>query len=157
MDHEVMMDQHANAAGIVRPSILSMVGRAFRLRCPHCGRDRLPERWMKLKLKCGACGLRTERGEEDYFLGGMMLNIVLTEGFLVLAGGILVAATWPDVPWNLMLGIGLVLMAAAPFVFYPLSLCLWIAADLAVRPLTAPELEWHRSSAPGQFRGQRDR
>jgi uncharacterized protein (DUF983 family) len=142
---------------VAKPSILAMVGRALRLRCPHCGRDRLPERWMKLKLKCGACGLRTERGEEDYFLGGMMLNIALAEGLLVLAGGGVVAATWPQVPWTLLLAVGLALMIAAPFVFYPLSLCLWIAADLAVRPLTAAELEWHRASAPGEFRRQRDR
>ena len=148
------MDQRV---GPVRPSIVAMAGRAFRLRCPHCGGDRLTERWMKLKLKCGACGLRTERGEEDYFLGGMMLNIVLAEGVLVLAGGILVAATWPDVPWNLMLAVGLVLMAAAPFAFYPLSLCLWMACDLAVRPVTAQEMEWHRQSREGEFRGQRDR
>jgi uncharacterized protein (DUF983 family) len=137
--------------------MLTMVGRALRLRCPHCGQDRLPERWMKLKLKCGACGLRTERGEEDYFLGGMMLNIALAEGLLVLAGAGIAAATWPEVPWTLMLGIGLVLMIAAPFLCYPLSLCLWIAADLTVRPLTAAELEWHRASVPGEFRRQRDR
>lgn len=149
------MEQRGAAAA--RPSIIRMVGRALRLRCPHCGGDKLPERWMKLKLKCGACGMRTERGEEDYFLGGMMLNIALAEGILVLVGAIVVGATWPDVPWNLMLGVGLALMIAAPFVCYPLSLCLWIAADLAVRPLTVSELEWHRASAEGQFRHQRDR
>jgi uncharacterized protein (DUF983 family) len=151
------MSSEMNPRAFTRTPVLTMLGRALRLRCPHCGGDRLIERWMKLKLKCGACGMRTERGEEDYFLGGMMLNIVLAEGILVVAAGILVAATWPDVPWNLMLGIGLVLMTIAPFAFYPLSLCLWMVCDLAVRPLTAQELEWHRNSAEGQFRHQRDR
>ncbi len=141
----------------VSPGIPTLFGRAARMRCPNCGGDRLPERWMKLKLKCGSCGMRTERGEEDYFLGGMMLNIVLAEGLLVLAALILAAATWPDVPWNVMLWGGLVLMVIAPFAFYPLSLCLWIAADLMVRPLTARELAWHRGSSAGEFRKQRDR
>ncbi|HEY0017565.1 MAG TPA: DUF983 domain-containing protein [Longimicrobium sp.] len=141
----------------VSPRIPTLFGRAARMRCPNCGGDRLPERWMKLKLKCGSCGMRTERGEEDYFLGGMMLNIVLAEGLLVVAALILAAATWPDVPWDLMLWGGLVLMVIAPFLFYPLSLCLWIAADLMVRPLTAGELEWHRASSAGEFRKQRDR
>lgn len=141
----------------VSPGIPTLFGRAARMRCPTCGGDRLPERWMKLKLKCGNCGMRTERGEEDYFLGGMMLNIVLAEGLLVVAAMILAAFTWPDVPWNLMLWGGLVLMVIAPFLFYPLSLCLWIAADLMVRPLTAGELEWHRASSAGEFRRQRDR
>jgi len=93
----------------------------------------------------------------EYRSRSQVLNIVLAEGILVVAAGILAAATWPEVPWNLMLGIGLVLMAIAPFAFYPLSLCLWMVCDLAVRPLTAQELEWHRNSAEGQFRGQGDR
>lgn len=141
----------------VSPGIPTLFGRAVRLRCPNCGGDRLPERWMKLKLKCGSCGMRTERGEEDYFLGGMMLNIVLAEGLLVIAACVLAAVTWPDVPWNVMLWGGLVLMVIAPFFFYPLSLCLWIACDLMVRPLTAGELAWHRNSAAGEFRKQHDR
>jgi uncharacterized protein (DUF983 family) len=141
----------------VSPGIPTLFGRALRLRCPNCGGDRLPERWMKLKLKCGSCGMRTERGEEDYFLGGMMLNIALAEGLLVVAACILTAVTWPDVPWNVMLWGGLVLMVIAPFFFYPLSLCLWIACDLMVRPLTAGELAWHRNSNAGEFRKQRDR
>ena len=31
---------------------------------------------MKMKRACPVCGLRTERGEEDFFLGAMMFNMV---------------------------------------------------------------------------------
>jgi hypothetical protein len=98
-----------------------------------------------------------DRGEEDFFLGGMMWNIILAEGMLLLAGVLLAVLTWPDVPWTFMQWGGVALMAIVPFVFYPLSLTTWLASDILIRPVTAEELAWHRQSGEGEYRSMRDR
>lgn len=134
-----------------------LYARAFSMHCPHCGRGRLMETWFRFKLKCQSCGLRLDRGEEDFFLGGMMWNIVLAEGALLVSALVLGILTWPDVPWTLMQWGGIVLMAAAPFLFYPLSLAIWLASDILIKPVTAEEMEWHRKSEAGEFRKYRDR
>jgi uncharacterized protein (DUF983 family) len=131
--------------------------RGIRLRCPNCGEGRLRQSWLKLKDKCPSCGLRTDRGEEDFFLGGMMWNIVFAEGMLLLAGLAIGILTWPDVPWSLMHWVGTALMVVVPFAFYPFSVGFWLANDIWIRPITESELTWHRKSAPGEFRDRKDR
>jgi uncharacterized protein (DUF983 family) len=138
-------------------SVLKLFIRGISLRCPHCGVGRLRESWLKLKFKCPACSLRSDRGEEDFFLGGMMWNIVFAEGMLLISGLLVGLLTWPDVPWRLLQWLGPALMAIAPFVFYPFSLGFWLANDIALRPLTEEEMAWHRASRPGEFRASRDR
>lgn len=96
--------------------------------------------------------MRTDRGEEDFFLGGMMWNIVMAEGALLLSMVLIGVLTWPDVPWNALRWGGTVLMVVVPFLFYPLSLTVWLASDILIKPVTEEEMEWHRRSAPGEFR-----
>lgn len=134
-----------------------LYARGLTLRCPHCGSGGLLAGWLRFKPKCGGCGMRTDRGEEDFFLGGMMWNIVFAEGALLFSAVLLGILTWPDVPWTLMQWGGVVLMAAVPFLFYPFSLMVWLASDILIRPVTAEEMEWHRGSAPGEFRRYKDR
>ena len=146
-----------------RPSdpVLAPLGvrlaRAARLRCPACGGGPLLESWFRLRPRCPRCGLRTERGEEDFFLGSMMLNLALSEGMLALAFVGLVIALWPDVPWTLLQVGGIVLMILAPLAFYPFSKTIWMAFDLLLRPLTPQELEWHRTSQEREFRPEKHR
>ena len=134
-----------------------LLSRGIRLRCPNCGEGRLRQTWLKLRPKCPVCGLRTDRGEEDFFNGGMMWNIVFSEGALLGAGLLIGILTWPDVPWTLMQWVGVALMAIVPFVFYPFSLGFWLANDIMIRPITEEEMEWHRASEPGQLRRYQDR
>ena len=136
---------------------LRLLSRGVRLRCPHCGEGRLRGGWLKLKPKCPVCGLRTDRGEEDFFNGGMMWNIVFSEGALLGMALLLGVLTWPDVPWGLMQWLGIALMVVVPFVFYPFSLGFWLANDICIRPVTEEEMRWHRASSPGEFRHFRDR
>jgi uncharacterized protein (DUF983 family) len=106
-----------------------------------------------MKSHCPSCGLALQRNEsEDYFLGGMMFNIVLSE--FVWAAGMLIwlLATWPDVPWRLLERVGIPAMAVMPFLFYPVSKTVWLAFDLMFRPATAEELATARppaAAAPG--------
>ncbi|HEX6924817.1 MAG TPA: DUF983 domain-containing protein [Longimicrobiaceae bacterium] len=136
---------------------IRLLARGIRLRCPHCGKGRIRQSWLHLKPKCPECGLRTDRGEEDFFLGGMMWNIVFAEGTLLIMGLLVGILTWPDVPWTLMQWVGIALMVVVPFVFYPFSLGFWLANDIWIRPVTEEEMRWHRASRPGEFRNFRDR
>lgn len=136
---------------------LRLYGRALRLRCPHCGEGRIKGSWMKMKRVCPACGLRTERGEEDFFLGAMMFNLVLAEFFVVLAVVGFTIARWPDVPWDSITWISLALAVIAPFLFYPFGHSIWLASDILIRPVTEDEMEWHRTSPHDAYRKHRDR
>ena len=136
---------------------LRLLARGIGLRCPHCGKGRLRESWLRLKKVCPVCGLRADRGEEDFFNGGMMWNIVFSEGLLLLAALLIGVVTWPDVPWTLIQWSGIALMVIAPFLFYPFSLGFWLACDILIRPVTEGELEWYRSHPPTQFRRFEDR
>ena len=113
---------------------VSLIGRALRVRCPHCGGGPVLVHWLKMRDRCGTCDLALQRGEGDYFLGAMMFNLVLAE--LVFVGILVtsVAVRWPVVPWEgLQIGapIG---MLVAPIVLFPVSRLSWLAFDLAFRP-----------------------
>jgi uncharacterized protein (DUF983 family) len=117
-----------------------LLGRALRLRCPNCGGGRLFQHWLKVRPRCPVCRLRTDRGEGDYFLGAMTVNLLASEAIwaLVFVGAI--ALTWPRVPWGVVQAGGVALMVAAPFALYPFTKTVWLAVDLMFRPVTPDEL-----------------
>lgn len=134
-----------------------LFGRAARLRCPFCGGGSMLASWLTVRSQCPTCGLRTERGEEDFFLGAMMFNLVLSEGLLALVLVALVVASWPDVPWTFLRYGTVVLMALAPFVFFPFSKLIWLAADIMIRPVTPEEMQWYRENHSATYRPFADR
>jgi uncharacterized protein (DUF983 family) len=136
---------------------LKLLGRGIRLRCPNCGKGHIRQSWFHLRPRCPVCGLRTDRGEEDFFLGGMMWNIVFSEGVLLVVGLVVGIATWPDVPWTLIQWVGIALMAVTPFLLYPFSLGFWLANDIWIRPVTPEELAWSRASREDEFRKHHER
>lgn len=108
--------------------------RALRLRCPACGGGPVLLSWFRLAPSCPTCGLRFERGEEGYWVGSYMFNIVASELLFAALGVAVVVATWPHPPWNLITVVGVALMVVAPFVFLPFSKVLFLAFDLLFRP-----------------------
>jgi hypothetical protein len=92
---------------------------------------------------CPRCHLLLDRGESDYFLGGYTVNFVASELVAVVGAGAGVVLTWPDVPWRLLTWILVLLMILAPVMFYPFAKTLWLALDLAFRPLTLGVLAGH--------------
>jgi uncharacterized protein (DUF983 family) len=48
---------------------LTLLARALRLRCPHCGGGPIFVTWSRLVPNCPVCGLGLERGEQGYWLG----------------------------------------------------------------------------------------
>lgn len=114
--------------------LLRMLGRAVTLRCPVCGSGPVRESWFRLRETCGNCGCRLERGEPDYFLGGMMFNLVISELLFALVFVAVLVVRWPTVPWDgIQVGAPLG-MIIAPIVLYPVSKLVWLAVDLAFRP-----------------------
>ncbi|MEO7966553.1 MAG: hypothetical protein ABIT38_21855 [Gemmatimonadaceae bacterium] len=111
-----------------------LISRALRAKCPHCGRGPVLVNWFKLRAACGNCGLSLERGEQDYFLGGMLFNLILAELLFAFVFVTLLVVLWPRVPWDgIQIGAPLG-MAITPFVTYPIGKLLWLAFDLTFRP-----------------------
>ena len=119
-----------------RPRITSLVLRALRLRCPHCGGGPIFVSWSHLVPNCPVCGLGLERGEHGYWLGAYFFNLMAMETvFSVWVVGFLLS-TWPDPPWQLFQAATIALMLVVPFAFFPYSKTLFLAFDLMVRPPT---------------------
>lgn len=108
--------------------------RALRLRCPACGSGPIFDSWFRLTPHCPGCALRFERGEEGYWVGSYMFNIVASELLFAGVGVAVVAATWPTPPWTLLTVGGVVLMLLMPVLFLPFSKVLFLAFDLCFRP-----------------------
>ena len=127
----------------VHASRKRMLLRAILLRCPHCGGRGVFETMFTLKRHCPTCGLRLERGEGDYFVGAYLFNLIAVELILFFVVCGFVAITWPDPPWTLITWTTAILMLSGCVLCYPFAKMTWLAVDLAIRPLSAEELQWH--------------
>jgi hypothetical protein len=58
-------------------------------------------------------------------------------------------------PWDLLENGLPVLVLVEVFAFFPFAKLLWLAFDLALRPVTPSELEWHRA-ATREFETERE-
>jgi hypothetical protein len=75
-----------------------------------------------------------ERGEDGYWVGSYMFNIVASELLFAALGTAVVVATWPSPPWTALTIGGVVLMLLAPVAFLPFSKLLFLSFDLLFRP-----------------------
>ena len=148
------MDSHS---GLELPTVgrtLRLFGRGFRLRCPNCGKGPVLQHWLKLRVRCGTCGLRLQRGEHDSFIGSMFILFTLI-GLTVYAVLTVTLLATEATPWDLLEN-GLPVLAAALLVlWFPFSKLLWLAFDLTLRPVTPEELEWHHATE-AEFSSERD-
>ncbi|MEX0979604.1 MAG: DUF983 domain-containing protein [Gemmatimonadota bacterium] len=125
-----------------------IVLRALRRRCPNCGGGPLFSRWIVMRGSCPKCRLRLDRGEDDYFIGGYIVNFVAAE-LLIVAGALVgVVLTWPDVPWTTLKYALFLLVAPTPLFFYPWAKTLWLGIDLVFRPVTLADIEGHGEMMP---------
>ena len=133
---------------------LRLFGRGLLLRCPNCGGGPVLEGWFKLRVRCGSCGLRLQRGEHDTIMGSVFIlfTMVGLVGYLAIALALLLTR---ETPWDL-LQFGLPVLAVVLVVaLLPVSKLVWLAFDLMLRPVTPQELEWHRAAA-ARFETERD-
>ena len=130
---------------------LQLTGRALILRCPNCGGGPVMKHWLRMRERCGRCGLRIERGERDYFIGSMMFNLVLGEFLCIAVIVVVMIARWPNVPWD-FLQVGVPALAIlCPVLLFPFSKLVWLAFDLLLRPVTKAEMEWHEQGGSDSF------
>ena len=122
-------------------AILVRFARALRRRCPHCGAGPVTVRWFGLRPACPRCGLRLDRGEQDYFLGAIVFNMAFAEGLFGLGLIGVLLWTYPSPPWDALYYGGIAGMILAPIFFYPFSKLCWLAFDLAFRPARPKDFE----------------
>ena len=113
---------------------MNEIRRALRLHCPNCGQGRLLVSWWKVRKTCELCGLRFDRGENDYFIGAYTINLIVAELIVVAAILVGMALSWPNVPWTLLMYALVPLAVLAPVLTFPFSRALWLAIDLRLRP-----------------------
>jgi uncharacterized protein (DUF983 family) len=114
-----------------RPPIIGTLLRALRLSCPVCGRASIVERPFKVKHHCPSCDALFQR-EAGFFVGAILVNVVTTEGFIMV---VYVACLFAGLDYQWILSL---LFAAAllfPVAFYHHSWSIWLAFDHLIEGL----------------------
>jgi uncharacterized protein (DUF983 family) len=118
----------------------SLMTRALRFRCPHCGKGYVLTRSGSVRIQCSVCGLRFQRSSDDYFSGAMFFGMMIGEGLFALTLLIVLVASWPDVPWTaLTYGTPIGMLLLLP-ILLPFSKVVWLAVDVLIRPVMPDEL-----------------
>ncbi|MBY5161890.1 DUF983 domain-containing protein [Salsipaludibacter albus] len=120
------------------PPRVTAFARGLRGHCPRCGGGGLFRNVTDIVETCPTCGLQFER-EDGYWLGSMIviMALVLVVFFVVTVGGILV--TWPDVPWTVLLIVGIVANLFVPIVGYGWAKTTWMGLERGFTPTTPSE------------------
>jgi uncharacterized protein (DUF983 family) len=104
----------------------TFVVRAWRGRCPRCGRSPLFERTFRLYQACAACGL-VYRRESGAMTGQMYLSAAVTELIAAaLALGLFFLTDWS--PTTSLL-VTLPLVVGFSYWFLPKAMGLWVAVE----------------------------
>lgn len=121
-----------------------LLGRGLTRRCAWCGDRRAYfTGWFKRQEYCRRCGHSFRRGDHAFELGAVTANLILTFLMVLIALGVLLGVTAPDVPVvPVMVATGAVGLLG-PALLYPVGYTLWQAIDLWMRPPTPAELSGH--------------
>jgi uncharacterized protein (DUF983 family) len=123
------------------PSTGKMIRRSLLRQCPRCAnRSSWFTSWFKQGERCIGCGIKRTRDTDGHELGSMTVASVVNIVLIMLAMGIAIALTAPDVP---VLTLYIVLASAAlvfPVLTWPVTHTLWMAIDLVARPMGVEEI-----------------
>src|SRR3954464_8954378 len=98
----------------------TILWRGLTKRCARCGSGHLFNRYFTMVDDCPRCGLHFER-EPGYWAGALAINIGVAGAVFIIAFGVALALTVPDVPVGLLLAILIPLMILVPILGYPFS------------------------------------
>jgi uncharacterized protein (DUF983 family) len=115
-----------------RPDILKTLVRSLRLRCPVCGESSVFRAPFQVRHHCDVCGALFQR-EAGFFVGAIMVNVVATEGAVMLAFGFCLLALEGGSAFTLPLLFAVALLF--PVLFYHHAWSLWLAGDHVVERL----------------------
>jgi uncharacterized protein (DUF983 family) len=122
------------------PGLIRMLLRGAFRRCPHCGgKGAFFDGWYKRGDRCHTCGLLWERKLEGFELGSMTVNVILTFGTMLIAMGIGVIFSYPDVAILPILGVIIAVAVIMPVIIFPMTYSIWLAIDLFMRKLEPEE------------------
>jgi uncharacterized protein (DUF983 family) len=124
-----------------------MLRRGLGRQCPNCGGPAFAG-WWKLRPHCPVCGHRFER-ESGYWVGAVTFNTALATVAFLGSFGLLLAITWPNVPWDWVAPAVIGITSLVPIVLYPYAQSLWMAYDLYVHPLENGEVNAARDRLAG--------
>ena len=116
----------------------TVLKRGFTRRCPVCGDGGIFRRWLWMADDCPRCAFRFKR-VPGHWLGSWFLNLCVTQGVVVLIILAFGAIAWPDVPVVPMTIAAGAAAVAVPLLFFPWSRTIWVAVELAMRPLELDE------------------
>ena len=115
-----------------RPDVLKTLARGLRLRCPVCGESGVFRAPFHVRHHCPACGALFQR-EAGFFVGAIMINVVTTEGAVMLAFGLCLLTLEGGSALTLPVLFAVALLF--PVLFYHHSWSLWLAGDHVVERL----------------------
>jgi len=111
-------------------------------RCPWCGGKRaFFTGWFTKSPSCRSCGLRWRRGDVGFELGAAAVAAIIVMGPLIVAMGVGVVLTWPDIAVVPLLVVLIPAAVILPILLYPVSNTLWQALDLAMRPVSSDDFD----------------
>jgi uncharacterized protein (DUF983 family) len=115
-----------------------LIWRGVTRACPVCGRRGLTSRWVALRDDCPRCGFHFER-KPGHFTGAVGMSTIITFGLLLITLLLGIWLSWPDVEPGPLLLVMIPIAVVVPIVFHPTAKTLWIAIDLAMKPLEVGE------------------
>jgi uncharacterized protein (DUF983 family) len=126
------MNEGEKTAKAARPDLLKTLARGLRLRCPVCGESNVFRVPFQVRHHCPACGALFQR-EAGFFVGAIMINVVATEGVVMLAFGLCLLTLGGGGTLTLPLLFAVALLF--PVLFYHHAWSLWLAGDHVVERL----------------------
>ena len=113
-------------------SVLKVLSRSLRLRCPACGEASIARSPFRLRHHCPNCRSLFKR-EEGFFVGAILANILVTEFVILVACFVclvLIGSSYESVLAGLII-LGLLF----PVAFYHHSWSFWLGFDYLVEGL----------------------
>jgi uncharacterized protein (DUF983 family) len=119
--------------------LLTLMGRAVRLRCPNCGTGAVLRPWASVRDHCEQCRFRFTRSTDSYFSGAMLTNLAVAELLFAVVFAVVLITSWPNVPWDTLTWAMPLGVALAPMLLLPFAKVAWLTFDVAFRPITPEE------------------
>lgn len=113
-------------------SILTVLSRSLRLRCPACGLSSIWRKPFRIRHHCPSCRALFQR-EEGFFVGAILANVMTTEAVILIVCGIwlmIIGSSYESVLASLFV-VGLIF----PVLFYHHSWSLWLGFDYLIEGL----------------------
>ena len=115
-----------------RKSILNVLWRSARLRCPACGQTSIVRGAFRVRNYCPRCRSVFKR-EEGFFVGAILANVLTTELVILLV--CVIGLTLIGSRYETVLPVLFVVGVLFPVVFYHHSWSFWLGFDYLVEGL----------------------